>query len=173
MSDDEGRPRKPVKHVNRWLARALMGCLVVLLVLGRRLVSVAFVALFVLSDCWGQFVAGFDTSAGRKAVALWFPRATGDAVHNVYYYQSPGFTDQQEYMRFDTNDSTIVRDFISGGSGGRTLHPDTTLITWLTDGVPRWFHRPPDARQFRDSAGFDYLWVSPDGHRVWFFFFSH
>jgi hypothetical protein len=135
-----------------------------------------FGALFMMTECWGQWTAGPDTTDGRRALSRYFPRATGNAAHNVYYYQEMGFTDQAEYMRFDTNDTTIANEFVAGGGGGRTLRSDTAINKWPTENAPRWFRPPHDARLFDDSAGYYYLWVSPvspGGHRVWFFFFSH
>lgn len=161
--------------VKRRFRLVMFGCLAVggLLLFWRFVIRLALIGLILSSDCWGAWVAGPDTSDGREALAKWFPRATGDAVHAVYYFHEWGYTEGPEYMRFDTNDTTIVSEFIGRGSTGRPLHSDTTTIYGLTDHAPRWFQPPKDGRQFRDSAGFDYLWVSPDGHRVWFLFASH
>lgn len=130
-------------------------------------------ALLLAVRCWDASTAGPDTSKGRQSLTNWFPRATGDAVHDVYYFEDIGWTDHPVYMRFDTHDTTIVREFIAKGRGGEALHADTTRIYGLTDGFPRWFHPSRDAQALRDSAGFYYLWVSQDRHRVWFFFADH
>jgi len=172
---DESRPRVPVKHLNRRPELPAIGCMAVgvLIVLARWLAPLGLWAVVLLSDRWGQSAAGPDTSKGRKALADWFPRANGDAVRNVYYFEPFGWTDHPKYMRFDTNDTTIVQDFIArGGSRGRPLYTDTTFI-WNSVGAPPWFHPSWDASALRDSAGFDYLWVSADGHRVWFLFGDH
>jgi hypothetical protein len=176
VSDDENRPPVPVKRVNRRLKLAAIACVAACAAVGMWFGrwGVGLVAFLLFGNCWGQWFAGPDASDGRKALALWFPRATGDAARNVYYFEAGGFTDNPKYMRFDTHDTTIVRDFIArGGSGGPPLHADTTMIYGLTDGAPRWFQPPRDARQFRDTAGFNYLWVRTDGHRVWYFFADH
>jgi hypothetical protein len=80
--------KEPIEYINRGCGKA--GCIGVVVV-------------------FNQVLAGPDRSEGRKALAHTFHRAPGGAVHNVYYYEPLGFTDQSEYMRFDSDDTTIVR----------------------------------------------------------------
>jgi hypothetical protein len=155
------------------------GLLCLLLVfLAPRLVSVGLFALVEADALWGDWFAGPDTRAGREAIVRWFPRATAGAVHNVYYFAGPGWTDHPQWMKFETGDTTIVSAFIAAGGRGSPLRPDSVVPYGLLDGrgTPRWFVPPKGsegAQLLRDDSGFYYLWVSAGGRRVWFMFADH